>query len=138
MAIDNNNQKPKILFFVEDEPDIVELYNIAFEAENFTVESVFNGKDALTKLEQYSKGELSRPAMIILDLLLPDISGMEVLKEIRKNPFFDDIPVLVLTNYSSDKIQREISKTPNTQYLLKIEANPTQCASIIKKTLETK
>jgi len=132
------DKRPRILLFVEDEPDIVELYKIAFEAEGFVVESVFNGQDALSKLKQYSNEDVDRPTVMILDILLPDISGMDILKEIRKSSLFDDTPVIMFTNYSSDKIREEISNIPNTRYLLKMETSPVQLISFAKEMLGLK
>jgi len=132
------DKRPRILLFVEDEPDIVELYKIVFEAEGFVVESVFNGQDALSKLKQYSNEDVDRPTVMILDILLPDISGMDILKEIRKNSLFDNTPVIMFTNYSSDKIREEISNIPNTRYLLKMETSPVQLISFAKEMLGLK
>lgn len=134
-VVDN---RPRILLFVEDEPDIVELYKIAFEAEGFVVENAMNGTDALAKLKQYSMEDVSRPTVMILDILLPDISGMDILKEIRKNRLFDHTPVIMFTNYSSDKIRDEIAQIPNARYLLKMEISPTQLVGIIKEMLGIK
>lgn len=130
------DKRPRILLFVEDEPDIIELYRIAFEAEGFVVESVLNGRDALVKLNQYSQDDVKRPTVMILDILLPDISGMDILMEIRKNNLFDKIPVIMFTNYSSDKIRDEILKISNTKYLLKMETSPGQLVSLIKEMLK--
>ncbi len=130
------DKRPRILLFVEDEPDIVELYKIAFEAEGFVVESVLNGQDALTKLKLYSDEDVNRPTVMILDILLPDISGMDILKEVRKNHLFDNTPVIMFTNYSSDKIRDEISKISNTRYLLKMETSPGQLVSLVKEMLK--
>jgi len=132
-AVDN---RPRILLFVEDEPDIVELYKIAFEAGGFVIESAVNGQDALSKLKQYSTEDVDRPTVMILDILLPDISGMDVLKEVRKNPLFDNTPVIMFTNYSSDKIRDEISKISNTRYLLKMETSPGQLVALVKEMLK--
>ncbi|OGY58236.1 MAG: hypothetical protein A3E61_01805 [Candidatus Colwellbacteria bacterium RIFCSPHIGHO2_12_FULL_43_12] len=132
------DSRPRILLFVEDEPDIVELYKIAFEAEGFVVESAVNGQDALDKLKQYSIEDVSRPTVMILDILLPDISGMDILKEVRKNKLFDNTPVIMFTNYSSDKIREEIAQIPNARYLLKMEVSPAQLVSIIKEMLGMK
>jgi len=129
------DKRPRILLFVEDEPDIVELYKIAFEAENFVVESVLNGQDALNRLKQYSQDDVKRPTVMILDILLPDISGMDILKEVRKNHLFDNTPVIMFTNYSSDRIRDEISKVSNTRYLLKMETSPAQLIDIVKGML---
>lgn len=132
------DKRPRILLFVEDEPDIVELYKIAFEAEGFVVESVLNGQDALTKLKQYSQDDVKMPTVMILDILLPDISGMDILNEIRKNHLFDNTPVIMFTNYSSDKIKDEISKISNTSYLLKMETSPAQLVCVVKEMLGLK
>jgi len=130
------DKRPRILLFVEDEPDIVELYKIAFEAEGFVVESVLNGQDALAKLKLYSDEDVNRPTVMILDILLPDISGMDILKEVRKNHLFDNTPVIMFTNYSSDKIRDEISKISNTRYLLKMETSPGQLVTLVKEMLK--
>ena len=134
-VVDN---RPRILLFVEDEPDIVELYKIAFEAEGFVVESVMNGQDALGRLKQYSKEDGARPTVMILDILLPDISGIDILKEIRKHSLFDNTPVIMFTNYSSDKIRDEIAQISNTKYLLKMEISPAQLVSIVRGMLGIK
>lgn len=130
------DKRPRVLLFVEDEPDIVELYKIAFEAGGFVMESAANGQDALAKLKQYSVEDVDRPTVMILDILLPDISGMDILREVRKNTVFDSTPVIMFTNYSSDKIREEISKIPNTRYLLKMETSPGQLVAIVKGMLE--
>ncbi len=129
------DKRPRILLFVEDEPDIVELYTIAFEAEGFLVESALNGEDALVKLKQYSEDDVNRPTVMILDVLLPDLSGLDILKKVRENSLFDNTPVIMFTNYSSDKVRDEISKISNTRYLLKMETSPVQLVGIVKEML---
>lgn len=130
------DKKFRILLFVEDEPDIVELYKIAFEAGGFAIDNALNGKDALSKLKRYSTEDINKPMVMIFDILLPDISGMDILKEVRKNQLFDETPVIMFTNYSSDKIRDEISKIPNTRYLLKMETSPGQLVTIVKEMLK--
>ncbi|MBI1839087.1 MAG: response regulator [Candidatus Colwellbacteria bacterium] len=133
--IDN---QPRILLFVEDEPDIAELYKITFESEGFIVENVYNGSEAIERLKKYTTEDVNRPNVMILDILLPDISGMEVLHEIRKNPLFDHTPVIMFTNFSSDKVKDEISQIKNTKYLLKMEVGPKQLVAIVKEMLGLK
>jgi len=134
----NNEAKAKILMFVEDEPDIIELYKIAFETEGFTVEGITTGKGAMVKVEEMTAGseDLSLvPCAIILDILLPDVSGIEIMREIRKQSKFDTIPVIMFTNYSSDEIKREIDATKNSVYLLKMNTTPSQLVAIVKGML---
>ena len=53
-----DQEKPRILMFVEDEPDIVDLYTIAFEQAGFVVAAVMTGNDALKKLEEFVKEDV--------------------------------------------------------------------------------
>ena len=120
---------------MEDEPNIAELYKIAFEEEGFVVEAVESGREAMVQLEKFVKDDVDRPNAMIIDILLPDISGMEILREVRKHEIFDRTPVIMFTNYSSDKIKEEIQIIPNTKYLLKMEVTPAQLVGIVKEML---
>lgn len=130
-------KKSKILF-LEDEPDIVELYKIAFEEGGFEMESLTNGKDVLKRLQDFSSGKAEKPNAMILDILLPDISGMDILKEVRKNSVFNDIPVVMFTNYSSDKIREEIKGIKNTSYILKTDTAPDMLVAIVRGMIDVR
>src|SRR3989344_4826606 len=125
-----DQEKPRILMFVEDEPDIVDLYTIAFEQAGFTVAAVMTGNDALKKLEEFVKEDVERP-----NAMIPDISGMDVLRAARANHIFDNTPVIMFTNFSSDKIKEEIQAMPNTRYLLKMDIKPDKLVGIVKEML---
>jgi DNA-binding response OmpR family regulator len=81
------------ILVVDDEPNILELAKLYLEQEGYRVEGVSNGNDALQKLNS------AKPALIVLDLMLPDIDGFEVCREIRKK---SDIPILMLTARKED------------------------------------
>ncbi len=83
---------PRILI-VDDEPHILELAKMYLEREGFQVEGVANGRDAL------AKQAASKPDFIILDLMLPDIDGFEVCRQIRTK---SDVPILMLTARKED------------------------------------
>ena len=83
---------PKILV-VDDEPNIIELAKLYLEREGYQVEGVSTGQDALLK------HGTSHPDLIILDLMLPDIDGFEVCRQLRAK---SDIPVLMLTARKDD------------------------------------
>jgi DNA-binding response OmpR family regulator len=82
---------PKILV-VDDEPHILELSKMYLERDGFQVECVGNGRDALA-------GLAGNPDLVILDLMLPDIDGFEVCKQIRAK---SNVPVLMLTARKDD------------------------------------
>ncbi|MFC2049971.1 response regulator transcription factor [Chloroflexota bacterium] len=81
------------ILVVDDEPNILELAKLYLEQEGYRVEGVSNGNDALLKLSS------AKPSLIVLDLMLPDIDGFEVCRQIRKK---SDIPILMLTARKED------------------------------------
>ena len=83
---------PKILV-VDDEPNIIELAKLYLEREGYKVEGVANGHDAL--LRQAA----GKPDLVVLDLMLPDIDGFEVCRQIRAK---SEVPILMLTARKED------------------------------------
>jgi len=122
----------KVIFFIEDEKEILDLYTAQLEGYGFVIESFKNGNEVLAKIESISKGESTPPSVIILDLLLPDISGLAILGELRGKPMFDDIPVIVFTNYVSESLQESVHRMDNVLYLSKIDTTPLSLLEIIK------
>lgn len=130
------NEKLKVLLFVEDEPDIVTLYKSTFERSGFSVDATDNGTAALERIAAYREKTGELPNVMVFDILLPDkISGMDVLREVRKYAEFDAIPIIMFTNFSSDEFRREIESMKNTRYMLKLEATPKQLVDEIKKMI---
>ena len=81
---------PKILI-VEDEPDIVELLAYNLHQAGFETITVFNGEDALRH------ANTKPPDLVLLDVLLPGVDGLEVCRILKRNPTTADIPVIMLT-----------------------------------------
>ncbi|NHJ01471.1 MAG: response regulator [Candidatus Heimdallarchaeota archaeon] len=85
-------KKHRILV-VDDEEDTVELARMVLEYENYEVISASNGEDALELLKE----NRNRPNLILLDVLMPKISGLEVCRWIKENNELKNIPVLLFT-----------------------------------------
>ena len=83
---------PKILV-VDDEPNIIELAKLYLEREGYEVEGAANGRDAI------SRQSTGNPDLIVLDLMLPDIDGYDVCRQIRMK---SDVPILMLTARKED------------------------------------
>ncbi len=81
------------ILVVDDELNILELAKLYLEQEGYRVEGVGTGNDALSRMNT------ANPALIVLDLMLPDIDGFEVCREIRKK---SDVPILMLTARRED------------------------------------
>lgn len=81
------------ILVVDDEPNIIELAKLYLEQQGYRVEGASNGNDALPVLGT------TKPALIVLDLMPPDIDGFEVCRQIRKK---SDVPILMLTARKED------------------------------------
>jgi DNA-binding response OmpR family regulator len=90
----------KTVLLAEDEPNIVESLTFLFERAGFQIEVASDGRQALdTPLEQ-------QPAVLVLDLMLPELDGYEVLRRLRADPRGEKLPVLMLTA-KGQRIDRE-------------------------------
>jgi two-component system phosphate regulon response regulator PhoB len=83
--------QPERILVVDDEPDIVALVVYHLAKAGFRISTASNGADALRLAQQ------DRPALIVLDLMLPGMSGLEVLEQLRADESGQDIAVLLLT-----------------------------------------
>ncbi len=82
--------KQKILV-VDDEPDVVELVEFNLKSAGFAVTSAENGREALTTAQS------TRPDLIVLDVMLPEMDGLEVCKLLRRDPVTAATPIIMLT-----------------------------------------
>lgn len=90
-------QKTHKVLIVDDEPDIIELLEYNLEKEGYMVESAGNGKEALAKLE-----EGFRPDILLLDIMMPQMDGIETARRIRQIPELKDVYILFLTARSEE------------------------------------
>lgn len=85
------NNPPLKVLVVDDEDNIIELIRLGLHYEGFEVEVASNGEQGLMQAQR------SNPDFIILDVMMPDIDGLEVCRRLRNNPTTTDIPILLLT-----------------------------------------
>lgn len=126
----------KTIFLVEDEPQIIDVYQTALKAAGFEVDSAATGGGAIEKVKGIRNGQLKKPDLILLDLILPDINGLEILQEIRKYEETKDLSVIVLTNYGSGELEKNGYDLGKEQFLVKAQYTPTQLVALVKERLE--
>ena len=80
------------ILLVEDEPDLLQTLSFNFESEGYKVSKALNGEEAMKLLEKNDS-----IAMVILDLMLPDTSGLDICRHIRKTDYLKDILVIMVT-----------------------------------------
>ncbi len=121
--------KKKILV-VEDDPMISSMYKTKFEADGF---EVFTADNGATGLELIKKEE---PDIVMLDIILPQLDGFSVLEQIKKDKTTKDIPVIMLTNLSTEEDKEKGKKMGALDYLVKASLTPGQISEKIKKILK--
>jgi len=84
------------VFIVEDEPDLRDTLKYNLENEGFIVEAFSNGEDFLSSVDK------NKPNLVILDLMLPGVSGLDVCRELRSNDNYDGIGIVMLTAKSEE------------------------------------
>ena len=79
------------IFIIEDETSIIQLVQHNLEKEGFVVSSSTNGNDGLKELKKFE------PNLLLLDWMLPDLSGIDVCKSLRRDKNFKNLPIIMLT-----------------------------------------
>ncbi len=122
---------PTILI-VEDDMLFQSIYRARLTQEGYSVKVASDGEDALREMET------SPPDIVLLDLVLPRLSGYEVLTRMRANPTLADVPVIVLTNKGEpEDVQRGMEKGA-TDYLIKTVAHPKEVVWKIRQAISEK
>lgn len=107
-----NGQKKKILL-VEDDMALSAVYRSRLEIEGFDVREVNNGEDALSATVEY------RPDLILLDVMMPKISGFDVLDILRNTPETANVRIIMLTALSQPKDKERAESLGVDDYLVK-------------------
>jgi CheY-like chemotaxis protein len=87
------------VLLVDDEPDFLVLMEMLLKKQGYTVSGVLDGKGALKKAVEV------KPDVILLDVMMPDINGWEVARELKNNPDTKDLPIIILTAAAEKKIK---------------------------------
>jgi DNA-binding response OmpR family regulator len=116
---------------VEDDQAISQMYRIKFEAEGYEVETAENGKLGLALAESM------KPDIILLDLMMPEMNGDEMLAKLRATDWGKNIKVIILTNMGEQELPPDIRNHGISKLIAKAEMTPRQVAEIVKQTLAT-
>ena len=122
--------EPKKILIVEDENFLSSLIKARLEKEGFVVSQSFDGEAALESLKK------EKPSFVILDLILPKLSGFEVMEHISLDPELSKIPVIILSNLAQDTDIEKIKSLGAREYFVKVRISTDDIISRIKLILE--
>jgi CheY-like chemotaxis protein len=118
------DRSTKKILVIENEAATRRILIDKLTREKFTVSEASNGLDGL------KKATTEHPDLILLDLFMPKMSGLEVLKTLHQDEWGKRVPIIILTNLNDDHHILEAIKDKNCEYLLKTSHN---LASLVKK-----
>ena len=119
----------KTIFFVEDDPVVVKVYGAKFEREGFLVEVARDGLEAMKMLAAV------RPDVVVLDLMMPKLNGVDVLKYIRSVPDLKATRVILLSNAHKTSVEQAAAEFGVEKALLKSSCTPSQLLEVINELL---
>ena len=126
--------KMKKIILVEDDPAIIDIYETLMKKAHFDVRVISLGQEVINMVKNIEDGTELKPDIILLDLILPDISGVEVFKEIKKNKKTKDIKIFILTNQKEVQFKEFGDEKPD-KFIIKANISPTQLLELIKEFL---
>lgn len=120
----------KKILLVEDDPLITEIYTTKLKESDFEVVAVSDGKSAFKKLKE------NQFDLVVLDLVLPELTGFELLTKIRKDSKLKNIKVLILSNLGQKSDIEQGQKLGASKYLIKANFTPSEVVEEIRKLLK--
>ncbi len=121
----------KKIFLIEDEMDIMYVNKTALTRAGFLVVGLASGKEVMEALKKVWEKKEKKPDLILLDLVLPDINGLEILRAIRENPLTKNLKVFIFSNYTSEALMN-IKYIKPDRFIVKSATTPTQLIEIVK------
>lgn len=119
----------KTILLVEDDPFLIDIYAKKLKEAGFKVEVAIDGEEALKKLKE------KKPDLLLLDIVLPQIDGWEILQKIKKNKKLEDLKVVILSNLGQKEEIEKGLKLGAEKYLIKAHYTPSQVVEEVKKVL---
>ena len=119
----------KKILLVEDDPLLVDIYTTKLRQSGFEVQVVEQGEKALGAMEEGS------PNLVLLDIVLPNMEGWDILQQVRGVEKFKDIPIIILSNLGQkEEIEKGLRLGAN-KYLIKAHYTPSQIAEEVVKLI---
>ncbi|MBI4039207.1 response regulator [Candidatus Daviesbacteria bacterium] len=117
--------QPKILL-VEDDTSLSQLYKVELELKGYQVIIAADGQEGLDLAAK------EKPDLVLLDVMMPKLNGLEALKRLKDNPETESIPVVVITNFGQEDIIKGAFDAGASDLVLKYQITPAELADKIK------
>jgi DNA-binding response OmpR family regulator len=119
----------KKVMIIEDDRFLSSLIKARLEKEGFEVEQAFDGEEAIQALKQI------KPGLVVLDLIMPRVTGFEVLEAISLDPELHKIPIVILSNLAQDSDVAKAKSLGATEYFVKVRVSIDDVVNKVKSIL---
>lgn len=120
------------ILLIDDDEALTTIFTAALTKEGYQIIVTNTGQEGLDKAETES------PNLILLDQIMPDYSGNEVLKKLKANEKTKDIPVVILSNFSQEDLVKEALNQGAADYIFKFQVEPKDVVQKINNVLSIK
>jgi len=127
MSKENNTNGKKVVLIVDDDIIILNLYERMFKNKGMDVHVAKDGEEGLEMIRK------EHPDFVVLDIRMPKLDGIEVLKKVREDEEFKDTPILMLTNFDLREYREEVEKLGAVDFLIKTGIKPSE---IVKRVVD--
>jgi len=117
----------KSILLVEDDPFLIDIYTTKLKESGFTVEVASDGESALRKVKE------KEPPLVILDIVLPQLDGWEILRQIKSDPKLKNIKIIILSNLGQKEEVEKGVALGAVKYLIKAHYTPSQVVEEVKQ-----
>jgi CheY-like chemotaxis protein len=117
------------ILIVEDDPLMSRMYQKIFTFENYEVVMAGDGQEGLDKARE------AKPTLILLDVMMPKLNGLQVLEKLKEDPATKATPVIMLTNLAGQQDAETALAKGAIKYIIKSEHDPKEVADMVKEIL---
>ena len=118
------------ILIIEDDALLSRMYQTIFTTTGYEVDVAVDGEEGLEKTRKFN------PTLILLDIMMPKLNGLEVLERLKSDPELKKIPVVILTNLAGNNDVQNALKLGAVRYIIKSENRPKQVEEIVRGILE--
>ncbi len=117
------------ILLIDDDEALTTIFTAALTKEGFQVVAVNTGQEGI------DKASTEAPNLILLDQVLPDLSGNDILKQLKLDEKTKNIPVIILSNFSQEELVKEAINQGAVDYVFKYQVEPKDVIEKIKRAL---
>lgn len=118
------------ILIIEDDALMSRMYQKIFTFENYEVAMAQDGEEGITK------AQIFQPTVILLDVMMPKMNGLQVLERLKSDPQTKSIPVVILTNLAGQQDAETAMAKGAVKYIIKSEHDPNEIADMVKQIIQ--